>query len=65
MAAYRILLHDERGDPVHELVHDFPDDDAAIDHTGSLDHPHLMHVWQGERHVAEFRPVAPKPPSRR
>jgi hypothetical protein len=31
-------------------------DDAAIDYAGRLDHPHEIHVWDGERLVARLPP---------
>ena len=58
MAPYRIIFHDEDGEPVAESVAEHAHDDAAIDHAGSLGHPHEINVWQQERHVARFPPVA-------
>lgn len=57
MAPYRIVLYDKDGGIADEHVHEFDDDDAAIDHAGSLSHPHQIWVVQGERPVAEFPPL--------
>lgn len=57
MAPYRIELHDEDG-RVHKIeIEHFDEDDDAIDHAGSLGHPHEINVWQDQRHVARFPPV--------
>jgi hypothetical protein len=56
MAAYRIIFHDEDGEPIAESGAEHPDDDAAIDHAGRHTHPHEMEVWQGDRFVARLPP---------
>jgi hypothetical protein len=59
MAPYRIDLHDETGRVCEVHADLFAHDDHAIDHAGSLAHPHEINVWQGKRHVARFPPVVP------
>ena len=56
MPPYRIIFHDEAGEPVAESIVSHPNDDAAIDQAGSHPHPHEMHVWQGGRFVALVPP---------
>jgi hypothetical protein len=56
MAFYRIIFHDEEGEPVAESTTVMPDDDTAIDHAGAHRHPHEMHVWQGDRFIARVPP---------
>ena len=56
MALYRISLlaagtDSPRGDGKIDCEHDGL---AAIDHAGAFDHPHEIHVWEGERLVAHF-----------
>jgi hypothetical protein len=64
MAPYRITLFDTEGDAQEEHVIEFPQDDDAIDHAGSINHPHAIVVRQGERQVASFPPTNPpqRPP---
>lgn len=57
MATYQINLLD-RGESVRSCQRvDLPDDDAAIDLAGSIDHAQALDVWQGQRLVAHFVPV--------
>ena len=59
MAPYRIRLLTEDGGLHAEHLLDFDSDDAAIDHAGSLTHPHEMEIWQGDRQVAKIPPWWP------
>jgi hypothetical protein len=61
MAAYRVVFHDESGEPFAESIVHHPDDDAAIDAVGAHSHPHEMMVWQGDRFVARVPPWPPRP----
>jgi hypothetical protein len=57
MSPYRIILHGEEETVVAEQTRLFEHDDAAIDHTGRINHPYGMSVWQGDRLVARFPPL--------
>ncbi len=57
MSPYRIILHGEEGTVVAEQKQLFEHDDAAIDHTGRINHRYGMSVWQGDRLVARFPPL--------
>lgn len=59
MTLYRIELHDEVGDVREIREQSFEHDDDAIDCAGAIDHPHEINVWQDERRVAHFPPIAP------
>jgi hypothetical protein len=48
MAPYIIDLHDEDGAVAETRTQWFVHDDDAIDHTGSIKHPHEIKVWQGQ-----------------
>jgi len=62
MAPYRIVLLSP-DDAVHEeRMIECAHDDEAIDHTGWLDHPHAIDLWQEDRHVARFPPSAQPAP---
>jgi hypothetical protein len=54
VAAYRITLFDNIGSVDREDIIEFEDDKAALDHIGSLRHPHELFVWRGPRFVARF-----------
>ncbi len=54
MTLYRICLIAADGSLHHESEIDCQHDDAAIDHAGSLNHPHEIQVWEGRRLVAHF-----------
>jgi hypothetical protein len=56
MAAYRIIFHDENGEPFAETIQEHPHDDAAIDSVGRHSHPHEIHIWHGDRLVARVPP---------
>jgi len=63
MAPYNIDLHDADGALQERRRQWFPDDDAAIDYAGAIEHPHALKVWQAGRLVAHFPPIAgPSPP---
>jgi len=62
VAPYRIVLLAPNGDVKDERMIEAAHDDAAIDHTGWLDHPHAIDVWQDDRHVARFPPWSPPEP---
>lgn len=59
MAPYVIRLLKPDGGVHAEHVIDFDHDDAAIDHAGSIPHPHTIEVHQGDRQVAKFPPWSP------
>jgi len=65
LAAYRIVFHDEDGQPVAESAFEHPDDQAAIDHAERHPHPHEMHIWQAGRLVARLPPWPRIPGERR
>jgi hypothetical protein len=56
MALYEVMLHDDRDQPVEQLLFDGEDDEAAIDHAARIDHPRRMLVLHGDRIVAHFAP---------
>ena len=58
MAPYTIDLYDEHGGVRERQNALFAQDDDAIDHAGRLGHPNEIKVWQGERLVAHFPPLA-------
>ncbi len=58
MPLYRISLLAADGTLHEEHEIDCEHDDAAIDHAGGLNHPHEIHVWDGERLVAHFHSEA-------
>ena len=57
MAPYLIRLQKSDGSVRVEQVVDFDRDDDAIDHAGWIPHPHVIDVWQSDRHVAKFPPL--------
>ncbi len=57
MTIYQIDFLDNRGAVRERQRVDLPDDDAAIDLAGSLEHALALDVWQGPRLVAHFAPV--------
>ena len=54
MAPYTFVLHDPDDGVRVTLTASFADDDDAIDHAGTFNHPDEIKVWQGERLVARF-----------
>jgi len=58
MVPYTIDLHDEHGGVRERRNALFAHDDDAIDHAGRGGHPNEIKVWQGERLVAHFPPLA-------
>ena len=62
MESYRVCLFAaDQSEPDQRIVA-FPNDDAAIDHVGGLDHPYAMEVWQDQRLVARFPSRLPRFP---
>lgn len=57
MAPYQISYFALDGSIVHSEQILFRDDDQAIDWVGASDHPHEIHLHQGERLVAKVPPV--------
>ena len=58
LSAYRIALMSPDGLVQEERIANFEHDDQAIDVTGKISHPHQIRVYQGERLVGTFQPVA-------
>jgi hypothetical protein len=56
MPLYAITLLDENDLVREERMVEFEHDDAAIDYAGSIDHPHAIHVREGDRLVVKFAP---------
>ena len=54
MPIYQILLLGAEGQCLEKKEIAFDSDDDAIDHTGWIDHPLEMEVWEGGRLVASF-----------
>jgi len=54
MPLYRVLLLDAKGQSLSEQEIDCRNDDAAIDHTGWIEHALEMEVWDKDRLVARF-----------
>lgn len=57
VAPYQISYFAQDGSMVHREQIRFRDDDHAIDWVGASDHPHEIHIHQGERLVAKVPPV--------
>ena len=57
MATYQINLLDRCGSVRDRQRVNLPDDDAAIDLAGSIDHDDALDVWQDQRLVAHFRAI--------
>lgn len=63
VARYIVRLHGPNGEVVVENAHDLDDDSVAIDYVADLEHPHEINLWAGERLVARFGPLQPRPES--
>jgi hypothetical protein len=64
LSPYRIALMSPDGLVQEERIADFDHDDQAIDATGKISHPHQIQVYQGERLVGTFQPIAGFRPNR-
>lgn len=60
MAPYTVSFLGPDEEIVAQEVRWFEHDDNAIDEIGRSDHPHAIHVHQGERLVARFPPWPPR-----
>ncbi len=56
MTSYRVSLLAADGSVHREQMIDCASDDEAIDRVGEFDYPHVIDLWQGNRHVARFPP---------